>query len=147
MKVLLDQNLNYFNCVYWNYCLTSIFFVSPCLWILYGFFYLVLNVATRVCKSPAIERCRSFVLNRINEVPHIVLLQHHASTKAYESIKSMSGKRGKLLVPFPGNHIINPLHDNEDIKKVEPNGLNHLHPTDSEIKSTNIYPQYNDDEL
>lgn len=142
MKVLLDQNLNHFNYVCSNFGLTSIFFGPHCFWIVYGFFYLVLHVAMKMCKCPAIERCKTYFLNRITEVPHIVLAQHHASTKAYESVKSLSGKRSKLLVPFPENHTINPLHDNEDIEKVENSA------TDSQIKSTNIYPhQYSDDEI
>ena len=152
------RNKNVFNFVCSKFGLLSIFFAPTCFLIvsliLYGI--LLIFISSFNCCCSSVNDCcssiKEFLWNRISDVPTIVVAQHYASTKAYQSIKNLSAKRSKTNDVVDESksteiNIINPLHNNietnndvvDESKSTEINIINPLH---NNIETNNTYPQH-----
>jgi len=114
-----DQNMKFFSLVCSKFGLTSIFIGPPCLMMVYMFFYGILLLFD-ICYADLCIPLKTFLWNRINDTPHIVVAQHYASTKVYESVKNLSTKRSKKNVKDDESkssieiNTVNPLHNNNN---------------------------------
>ena len=118
-----DQNMKFFNLVCSKFGLNSIFSGYIFYLIVYMFFYgiLVLLGICYVMENVLIQRIKTFLWNRINDAPQIVVAQHYAFTKVYESVKNLSTKSSKNKNVKDDEskssieiNTINPLHDNNN---------------------------------
>jgi len=111
------KNINVKNFAISKFSLTAIFFVPVILMLVVWFLYMIVVVLNQLC-GECCKELKEFLGNRVQDAPHIVVAQHYASKKVYQSVQKLSSKRSRNTEDEKVTEIntINPLHNNEDIE-------------------------------